>query len=48
MKVIHFSLKCSCTCTKITNRKMGNQFCRLNLVAPNNKMQVGGIYCGLA
>ena len=43
MKVIHFSLKCSCTCTKITN-----QFCRLNLVAPNNKMQVGGIYCDLA
>lgn len=48
MKVIHFSLKRSCTCTKITNRKITNQFGRLNLIAPNNKMQVGGIYCDLA
>jgi len=32
MKVIHFSLKHSCACTKITNRKTANQFCRLNLM----------------
>lgn len=48
MKVIHFSLKHSCICIKITNRTIANQFYRLNLIAPNNKMQVGGTYCDLA